>query len=230
MDRISIKNLPLSERPYERCEAYGPSVLTDAELIAVIIRNGTKDMTGVDLARKLLTVNPMKPGLSGLGEMDAGELKRIDGIGRVKALQIECIFELSRRIAKEKLTYGLEFDNPSAIAEAYMESMRFLKQEHMMLLMLDAKLRLIKEVLLSKGTVISTPVEPRDVFISVLKNEAVFFILIHNHPSGDPNPSEADIEITQRIKQCADLIGIPLIDHLIIGNSSFVSFKKMGML
>lgn len=224
----SIKEIPLTERPYEKCRQSGPEVLSDAELLAVILRSGTRDANCVDLARKVLAL-PAEQGLLGLHGLSFAELTGIPGIGPVKAVQLQCIGELCKRMADTKRADGVRFTSPKTVAAAYMEHMRHLEQENVRLLLLDSKGLLLKDLLIAVGTVNQAIVTPREVFIAALSHRAVNMILLHNHPSGDPTPSHADIVITKRIKEVGNLVGIPLIDHVILGDTIYISLKEQGL-
>ena len=213
-----IKNMPESERPYEKCQKYGVKSLSDAELLAVIIKSGTKNKRSIDLAMQVLGADD-QDGLAGMCRLTFQDLTKIKGVGTVKALQILCTIELSRRIAKASLGDRYVFDSAEAIAAYYMEDLRHLKQEHLILLMLDTKNQLIADSMITKGTVNAAMISPREIFIEAMKHEAVNIILVHNHPSGHPVPSQADIEITKNIASVGKLLGIHLLDHIIIRES-----------
>lgn len=218
-----IKDMVAEQRPYEKCEQRGVKSLTDIELLAVILRSGTRNMNSLEVAKHVLYPNGEKGGLIRLHDLSVAQLMKIPGIGRVKALQIICIVELSRRLSKSSASKGPDFSSPAKIAEYYMEDMRHYKQEHMKLLMLNTKSRLLGETEISKGTVNASLVSPRELFVEALQKNAVSIILLHNHPSGDPTPSMEDIILTKRIKEAGNLIGIELLDHIIIGNNCYVS-------
>ncbi len=220
-----IKNMPESERPYEKCQKYGVKSLSDAELLAVIIKSGTKNKRSIDLAMQILGVDG-EDGLAGMCRLTFEDLTKIKGIGTVKALQILCTIELSRRIAKASLGERYVFDSAEAIAAYYMEDLRHLKQEHLILLMLDTKNQLIADSMITKGTVNAAMISPREIFIEAMKHEAVNIILVHNHPSGHPGPSQADIEITKNIASVGKLLGIHLLDHIIIGNRCYETLSN----
>lgn len=220
---LQMKDMPLSERPYEKCQHDGASALTDAELLAVIIKTGTKNLRSIDLAMQVIKLGQERGGLGALNYLSMKDLQKIKGIGKVKAIQILCAAELSKRIAKCTAAEKISFNKPESIALFYMEEMRYLPQEHLRLIMLDTKNRLIKEALMSKGTVNATLMHPREIFIEALKNEAVSIILIHNHPSGDPAPSREDIQMTKAMAEAGSLIGIHLLDHIIIGDNCYQS-------
>lgn len=221
--REKIKDMVAEQRPYEKCEQRGVESLTDIELLAVLLRSGTRDMNSLEVAKRVLYPDGMKGGLISLHGLSVAQLRRIPGIGRVKALQIICIVELSRRLSKSSAAKGPDFSSPAKIAEYYMEDMRHYKQEHMKLLMLNTKSRLLGETEISKGTVNASLISPRELFIEALEKNAVGIILLHNHPSGDPTPSREDILLTKRIKEAGNLIGIELLDHIIIGNHCYTS-------
>ena len=164
--------------------------------------------------------------LCGLYGMTADELMQFRGIGKVKAVQLECIAELSRRIARSRaVKAGREiFRNPEQIADYYMEDFRHESQEKLLLIMLDTKGHLIADEIISVGTVDRTVASPRDIFLKALSHRAVTIVLLHNHPSGNPEPSEADLQLTKRVRECGEMIGIPLVDHIIIGDRRSVSF------
>ena len=218
------------ERPYEKCERFGAERLTDAELVAVILRTGTKGMNSLELAGRILHNRMPEQGILNLHHWSKEQLMQLSGVGRVKALQILCLSELAKRMAKASGTVNLCFNSPSSIADYYMEDMRHRQQEHMKLLMFNTKTRLLGETEISKGTVNASLVSPRELFIEALQKNAVSIILMHNHPSGDPSPSKEDILITKRIKTAGELIGIQLLDHIIIGDNCYVSFAQDGLL
>ena len=219
------------EMPYEKFLRLGPCALTEAELLAIIIRTGTKEDTSVDLGRKILELPSVREnGLNGLHHVKVKELMGIKGIGEVKAVKLKCLAELSMRMAMAAAKKDLQFRKPSSVAEYYMEKLRHEKKERVLLLLLDHGARLLSEELLSVGTANTSLLSPREVFITALKTEAASIILLHNHPSGDPSPSRQDINITDEIRQIGGMIDIPLIDHIIIGDNKYMSFKEAGLL
>lgn len=225
-----MKELALDERPYEKCENYGAGSLTDIELLAAILRTGTKGLSAMDLARKLLYRDDPQGKKVHLQNWTKEELQKLPGIGKVKAIQILCICELSKRMAQQAAKEELDFSKPETVAEYYMEDMRHRKQEYMKLVMLNTRSKLIGESELSKGTVNMSLVSPRELFIEALQKNAVYIILLHNHPSGDPMPSADDILISRRIKEAGKLLGIELLDHIIIGDNCYVSMEESGFL
>ena len=226
----TMKELPKEEQPYEKFEAYGAESLSNAELLAVILRTGTKGMTAVSLARNNLGENSAEQGILSIEHLSLRELKKISGVGHVKAIQIKCIAELAKRIAKAEQYQKVSFQQPQSVAEYYMEEFRMKKQEHMMLIMLNTKSRLIADKIIFKGTVNASLVSPREIFIEAVEHEAVNIILLHNHPSGDPTPSREDIALTKRIKEAGNLMDIKLLDHIIIGDHKYISFAEQDLL
>lgn len=227
---VTMKHLPPQMQPYEKCVAYGPEVLTDAELIACILRSGTKEYTSVALAEYLLKLRKGKEGLRGLCSLTYEELTSVSGIGRVKAIQIQCIFELAKRMSKSEAAKSLKFDEPESIANYYMEDFRHKEQEHLLLLLLDNRSNLLGEKLLFTGTVNASLVSPREIYLEALRYHAVGIILLHNHPSGDPTPSDADRRVTRKIKDAGNLLDVPLLDHIVLGDKRYVSFREEGYL
>ncbi len=230
MNHITMKQMPDDERPYEKCLKSGAGVLTDAELLAVILRTGAKGTTSIELAKKILNCSKTQPGLLGLYHLSASGLCSIRGIGKVKAVQIQCITELSRRIAKAAAAEGNTFTSAQAIAEYYMEDFRHLDQERVFLLSFDTRGKLLSEKTISMGTVSQSCVSPREIFLEALECHAVYVILLHNHPSGDPQPSPEDRLLTMRVRESGKLLEIPLMDHIILGDRCYFSFREEGII
>ena len=228
----TIRELPESSRPYEKCLQWGPSVLSDSELLAVILRSGVQGCNSLVLANQILslTKDTSYPGLLGLLHMSIPDLMKVNGIGKVKAVQLKCIGELSKRMASAAARPRLSFNDPVTIARYYMEHLRHEEQEMLIVMLLDVRNHLLREQTISKGTVGATLITPREVFVEALKFHAVSLILVHNHPSGDPSPSECEVEITERIYRSGELIGVKLLDHIVIGDQKYVSFREQGML
>lgn len=225
-----IELLPEEERPYEKCLLQGPENLTDSELLAVIIRSGAAGLSSVELARQVLLADKQGEGLLGIHHVSIPELMEIRGIGQVKAIQIKCIGELSRRMASRKTKLLMNFHNPQSIAEYYMETLRHKEQEFVICMMLNSRNQMIGEQVISKGTVNMSVVTPRDVLLAALQYRAVSIVLVHNHPSGDPTPSRDDILITEKILKACELVEIPLLDHIVIGDREYVSFAQQDIL
>ena len=228
----TMKDMIADERPYEKCERFGAGSLTDIELLAVLLRTGTKGENSLELARKLLypVTGVQNKDETHLQNWTKEELMKVQGIGRVKAIQILCLCELSKRMAQLSAGKELDFSKPDTIADYYMEDMRHRRQEHMKLLMLNTRSKLIGESEISKGTINMSLVSPRELFVEALMKNAVYIILMHNHPSGDPSPSRADILVTRRVKEAGEILGIELLDHIIIGDNCYVSLALEGYL
>lgn len=224
----TIQSLLKSERPYEKCELRGPENLSDAELLAVLLRTGTKGESVLEISRRILEAG--NGTLGSLYGLTRESLQKIRGVGKVKSIQLLCLLELSRRLAKGDESERLKFSSPASVARYYMEDMRHLRQEYMKLLMLNTKSVLIAEKDIYKGTVNASLASPREIFLEALQREAVSIILLHNHPSGDPSPSSVDIAVTERIRQAGEMIGIELLDHIIIGNNCYISFLEEKLL
>lgn len=224
---IHMKDVPKEERPYEKCLIKGADALSDSELLAVILRTGVRGSSCMSLAAQVLNLAGERyQGLLGLHHLTIKELMEIPGVGEVKAVQLKCIGELAKRMARLDALEGLSFQNPSSIAQYYMEQLRHEEQEVLLCMMLDSKNHLLGEKLMSKGTVNSTLLSPRELFLEALRFHAVNLILIHNHPSGDPSPSSADIGITRRIFRAGELLDIHLLDHIVIGNRRYISMRE----
>lgn len=226
----TIREILSEERPYEKCEKYGADSLTDVELLAILLRTGTKGHNVLELARKILYPVYWQDGILNIHHWTMEQLMQIKGIGKIKAIQILCLSELAKRLAKADAYRGLDFRNPSSIAEYYMEDMRHRSREYIKLLMLNTKSMLLGETTISKGTINSSLLSPRELFVEALQKNAVAIILLHNHPSGDPTPSEEDILVTRRVKAAGSLIGIDLLDHIIIGNHCYISFAEQKLI
>lgn len=225
-----MKEMLKEERPYEKCAANGAEYLTDIELLAVLLRTGTRGESSLDLAKTLLYPPHGEGGILNLHHWSYEQLLQLKGIGQVKAVQILCLSELAKRLSKAEATEGLCFDNPKSISDYYMEEFRHQKQELLKVLMLNTKSRLIGETIISKGTVNSAIISPREVMIEALRNQAVSIILLHNHPSGDPTPSQADVLVTKRVQEAGTLVGIELLDHIIIGDHRYISFAEQKLM
>lgn len=222
---IKMKELPKSERPYEKLEQYGEKTLTNAELLAIIIKAGTKDDTALGLAQKILMLNSNleKDNLNFLREISVEELMKIKGIGKVKAIQIKAVCELSNRMNAITNYKQKQIKKPQDIAEILIEKMRFEKQEILKVAILDNKNHLIKikDIAIGSGNFVVATI--KSVLNEAVKIEASKIILIHNHPSGDPTPSIADIEFTKKVENAAEILGIQLLDHIVIGDTQYIS-------
>ncbi len=225
-----IKMMPEGERPYEKYQRYGVENLSDAELLAVIIKSGAGGINSVDVAKEILKLHPVKNNLSALYYLSDNQLMKIKGIGRVKAIQLKCVAELSRRLAKATAEERLKLNNAHSVADYLMEDMRYLTREELHVLFFDSKQMLISEMKLSEGTVNASLSSPREILVEALRYDAVTIIVAHNHPSGDPSPSKADLDFTRRLAKTCDEVGLKLIDHLVIGDNKYTSLKERGFI
>ncbi len=231
MDTRKMKDIPADSRPYERCVRMGPEALSDEELLSIIIRTGSRGQNSLETARQILALSYPEDGILGLSHLSLQDLTGIDGIGTVKGIQLLCIGELSRRISKRFAISRIRvFNLPEEVVNYYMEDMRHMEQEQLFSMYLDTKHRLIKDMLISKGTVSATIISPREIFIEALRCRAAGVILVHNHPSGDPTPSYQDCLLTKRVQEAGKLLGIQLLDHVVIGDRAYSSFKREGKL
>lgn len=226
--RLKMKDLPDSERPYERLQKYGAHVLSNSELLAIIIKTGTKDETSVEMAQRLLKMDHESVGLSFLHNISLEQLKKIKGIGNVKAIQIKAVMELAKRISSTFNNERVVIKTPSDVSGHLMEEMRCLKQEELRTVLLNTKNCILKSCTIAIGGLNVSAVESREVFNEAIKAGSASIILVHNHPSGDPAPSKEDIAFTKRIAEGGEILGIKVLDHIIIGNGAFVSLKERG--
>ncbi len=224
----TMKELPLSERPYELLESRGEAALTDAQLLAILLKSGTAGETAVELAIRLLSSveEQGKDPLLALCHQPLRVLKEHHGVGRVKAIQLRAVCELAKRISSKKAKDRLCVEDPGSLVQIYMEEMRYLSQEVIKAVYFNIKMELLGDRNLSYGTINQSLISPREVFMSAWEMGAYSFILLHNHPSGNPEPSMNDILLTDRMRQAAKLIEIPMIDHIILGDGTYYSFKE----
>lgn len=226
---IKMKELPESERPYEKLEMYGASKLSNSELLAIIIKCGTKAETSVSLAQKVLNLKGKEneKDLRFLQDISVEEFTQIKGIGKVKALQLIATCELAKRMSRPINSLKVVIRNTKDVADLFMDELRYEKRELVKLLILNSKNAVLKTVDIALGGGNFAALEPKIVLCEPIKMQAQKIILIHNHPSGDPTPSKGDYQITDRLYECADIMGITLLDHVIIGDNKFQSvFQK----
>jgi len=222
-----IKDIPADQRPRERLLREGPRVLSDSELLAIILRTGSTECSAVDLATDVLI---RFAGLKNLIQAGVEELSAIDGIGPAKAAQLKAALEIGRRVASLSESEKPVIKGPEDAAVMVMEEMRHLDKENFCALILNTRHQVVAKETISVGTLNSSVIHPRELFKTAIKRSAAAVILVHNHPSGDPTPSREDREVTRRLQEAGSIIGIEVLDHLIIGDNKFVSFKKKGML
>ncbi|MHC1683522.1 MAG: DNA repair protein RadC [Clostridiaceae bacterium] len=227
MPNVKLKGLPLNERPRERILCYGSEALSNRELLAIILRSGSKEEDILSLCGRLLQDFG---GLKGLVSSSITELYEFKGIGEAKATQILAIGELIKRFNSCKIEDSIKISSPLDCANLMMNEMMLLNKEVLKIIMLNVKNIVLKVAQISVGSLNSSIVHPREVFYDAIKEKASSIIVCHNHPSGDPTPSKEDINITKRLVECGKVIGIEVIDHIIIGNNTYLSLKEKNIL
>jgi len=221
------KEIQKQDMPYEKFLRFGGESLTEGELLAIILRTGTKDSSALELANRVLALAKYpREGLLGLYDVTLEELMNIKGIGMVKAVKLKCLTELSMRISRASASVGLCFTNPATVAAYFMEKLRHRDTECVILVCLDSKGQLLQEKELSRGSVNMSLISPREIFLEALQCKAVNIILVHNHPSGDPTPSKADVTLTEHVRELGEKMEISLLDHIIIGDNRYTSFAN----
>ena len=222
----TLKEMPEEERPREKLLRQGSKQLSNAELLAIILRTGRKKETAVILSQRILG---RLEGLRGLIETSLEELMDIPGIGLAKAAQLKAVAELSQRLPQ---VHNQEHTvrSPGAAAELLMPRLRYLKQEKFCVILLNTKNKIIAIEEVTVGSLDSSLVHPREVFKNAIRRSSAFVILAHNHPSGDPQPSQEDIRVTRRLVEAGELVGIRVLDHIIIGDGRFASLKQEGVI
>ena len=222
IDTDRISRWPATERPRERLLRYGAGALSDAQLLAILLRTGRRRVTAVELAMRTLE---HCGGLNGLGATHGTELCRIDGIGPAKAAQLLAALELGRRVTSRPFPAGAALSSSRAVHDYFAPLVRELKQEQFWAVLLDNKHRVMHDVTISSGSLTMSLVHPREAFAPAVRQSAAAVIFVHNHPSGDPAPRAEDRQLTQRLVACGELLGIPVLDHVIIGRTTFYSFS-----
>lgn len=223
-----IKDLPIEERPREKMISYGPSVVSNAELLAVLIGTGTKNTSAIDLANKILSIE--EGGLSYLADCKPEEIYKIPGMGKAKACTIIAAIELGKRIATKPREKRLSITNPDNIANLFMEEMRYYKKEFFKVLLLNTKGEIINIEQTSIGDLSSTIVHPREIFCTAVRRSAAAVVFVHNHPSGNPVPSQEDKDVTVRLVEAGKILGIKVLDHIVIGDGTYVSFREKNLI
>jgi DNA repair protein RadC len=222
---LTIKEMTAESRPRERLAAYGAEALSDTELLAILLRSGTVTATAIDLANQLLV---RFGGLRGLMDAALEELQAVKGVGLAKAAQVKAALELGRRAAGRPGEERPVVRTPEEAAGLVMEQMRYLDREHFRAILLNTKNRVLAVEGVSVGTLNASSVHPRELFKNAIRKSAAAVILVHNHPSGDPSPSRQDLDLTRRLVEAGEIIGIPVLDHIIIGDNRFTSLKAQG--
>lgn len=226
--RQPIPTWPESDRPREKLIEHGPATLSSAELLAILLRTGdaSSGQSALDHGRTLVT--RFGDSFRELEEVSITELCEVKGIGPAKATQIKAALEIAKRFSQEEIRRGESFRSSADVFNHYREQLGSLKKEEFHVLLLDAKNRKLKDVRVSEGSLTSSLVHPREVFQPIIRESAAAAILIHNHPSGDPVPSQEDLQITQRLRDVGEMMGVHILDHLIIGKGRYVSFVDDG--
>lgn len=229
MKRYPINKWPEDERPRERLLKYGPESLSDAEIIAIILRTGNPadGSSALDLSRRIIS---NFGSLRKIAEASVMELRRIKGLGSAKIAQLKASFELARRYTKEKIDKGRRISCSSDIYEYFYQRLKDIKKEIFISVLLDVKNRIIGERIVSEGSLDASIVHPREVFLPAIRESSSSVIFIHNHPSGDPEPSTEDLVTTKKLVEAGDILGIKVLDHIIIGETGYYSFADRGIL
>ena len=225
---MKVKELPISERPYEKLEMYGEKALSNAELIAIIIKSGTKEESSVNIAQRILALDKNgENNLSFLQNVSIKEFMSIKGVGKVKAIQLKAICELTKRMSKPFDASQIQINSPKDVAKILTNEMKYEKREIVKAIILNSKNIIIKIVDICYGGTNSAILSPKDVLQEVIKIGAPKIILVHNHPSGDPTPSKKDIEFTERLLKASKIIGIEFLDHIVIGEYGYRSIFQI---
>ena len=220
---MRIKDVPILERPYEKLELYGAQKLSNSELLAIIIKTGSKDESVISLAQKVLSLIENQNNLRALQEISIEEFMSIKGIGKVKAIQLKAVCELAKRMGQPLNNKKIVIRSPADVANLLMEELRYEKNEEARVVILNIKNVVQKVIKVAQGGTNFAVIEPKEVLLDAIKIGAPKIILLHNHPSGDSTPSKADYAVTDRIYECAEMMGIKLLDHIIIGDGKFDS-------
>lgn len=222
-----LRDLPDEERPRERMLRYGAGVLSQTELLAILLRTGTRNESAIHMAQRLLAEIG---GIRGIMDLSLDELTKMKGIGPAKAVQIKAGIELGQRLAKARAPEARIIRSPRDAADQVMEELRYLQKEHFVCLFLNTKNHIIAQETLSVGSLNASIVHPREVFRAAIKCSSASIVCVHNHPSGDPSPSPEDIRMTERLCRAGEIVGIDVLDHIVIGDGSFVSLKEQGLM
>ncbi len=222
-----LADWPLGERPRERLYWSGPDALADAELLALQLGSGMRGRSAIDVAHEMLATYGSLTDLAG---REASELARVPGIGRAKAARLAASFELSRRLRSRVPAARVTLSQPAEVYAAYGPLMEDLRREVFRIALLDAQNGLLRDRVISEGTLSASLVHPREVFKPAILESAASVILLHNHPSGDPTPSREDIRLTRQLVECARLLDLRIHDHVIVGQGTYVSLAEKGII
>ncbi len=224
---VAIHEMPTDQRPRERLKINGPNALSVSELLAILLRTGTKEHSALGLADLLMS---RFKSLRGISAATLEDLSKIKGIGEVKAIQIAAMVELGKRISVSNVGEKPVIRSPQDVSNLLTLELRDKNREHFMGILLNTKSEMIKVVEISVGTLDSSIAHPRDIFRDAIISNAASMIIAHNHPSGDPSPSKADILVTQRLVEVGKIIGIDLLDHVVLGDNRYVSLQERGLM
>lgn len=225
---MGIQSMPPSERPLERGMSLGVHALSNIELLALIIRTGTRDRSALNLSEEIIAQCPN--GLYDLASMQNEDLKKIRGMGNAKAMAVRAAAELGKRIAASHQPERSAAGSPQETAALFMERLRFERKEHFLCVCVNSKCEVLGWEEVSVGELASAPVHPREAFLKAVRCSAAGVIFLHNHPTGDPSPSHADFQVTERLVQCGRLLGIHVLDHIIVGDGTFQSMNELGVI
>jgi len=224
---FTVRDLPRQERPRERLQKFGPEALSAQELLALVIGRGIPKKSVISIAQELLT---RFGNVKAISQATIEELSQIKGIGLAKAAQIKACFELGKREDLELEMINFDIKNPESVVKAIRASIKDKAKEHFKLILLNPRNKIIRISTISIGTLNASLVHPREVFKDAIVHSAASVVLAHNHPSGDPEPSEDDVTITKRLIEAGKILGIEVIDHIIITKNGFFSFKEKGLI
>ncbi len=223
----TIKSLKEDDRPREKLILKGSQALSDSELLAILIRNGSIGYSAIDIAKDMLI---HYDGLNNLISYDFSDFKKFKGMGTVKAVTLAASFEIARRVNLAETKNLQKINSPKDIAKYFIPKFLGMKTEIFKVLLLSSSNHIFREIEISKGILNSSLVHPREVFKTAISESAAFIILLHNHPSGNPEPSKQDIHITKQLYEAGKIINIPVLDHIIIAGNNYISFKEMGLI
>ncbi len=225
---MGIQSMPPAERPLERGISLGVQALSNIELLALIVRTGTRQGSALSLAEEIIGLCP--EGLCDLGALQPEELKKISGMGDAKSMAVLSAVELGKRISASRRADRSVAGSPEEVAGLFMERLRGEKKEHFLCVCLNQKCEVLGWEEVSVGELASAPVHPREAFLKAVRMSAAGVIFLHNHPTGDPEPSKADFQVTDRLVQCGRLLGIRVLDHIIIGDGVYRSLGDLGVI
>ena len=220
----TIKEIPLNDRPREKMAANGAAVLTDAELIAILLRTGTAEKSAIDIASEMTADGGLYKRLAGITRLN--ELTNIKGLGQAKAATVLAALDIGRRIASAKPIEKIHLSCPQDVADFLMPRLRYAAKEQFVVILLNNKNKVIGTEVVSEGSLSSSVVHPREVYAPAILHHAAAIMVAHNHPSGDPKPSIEDEEVTRQLLRSGKVLGIPMIDHVIIGDGNYYSFLE----